>query len=140
MCVKVRTVLLEYWRVAKMQNAPPRQGGVTWPVTLLVQIQPLQPMFRWFSGITLLSYRRNSRSIRLRNSNRSHNSVRHGACSKTYAQSMGDAKLWVVLDFGSIAVPEKRDTFPGTLLYQVNLGVLYADVVQVAELPARGWR
>ena len=53
---------------------------------------------------------------------------------------MGDAKLWVVLDFGSIAVPEKRDTFPGTLLYQVNLGVLYADVVQVAELPARGWR
>ena len=123
-----------------MQNAPPRKGGVTWPVTLLVQIQPLQPMFRWFSGRTLLSYRRNSRSIRLRNSNRSHNSVRHGARSKTYAQSMGDAKLWVVLDFGSIAVPEKRDTFPGTLLYQVNLGVLYADVVQVAELPARGWR
>lgn len=68
MCVKVRTVFLEYWRVAKMQNAPPRKGGVTWPVTLLVQIQPLQPMFRWFSGRTLLSYRRNSRSIRLRNS------------------------------------------------------------------------
>ena len=45
--------------------------------------------------------------------------------------------FWI---FGSIAVPEKRDTFPGTLLYQVNLGVLYADVVQVAELPARGWR
>ena len=140
MCVKVRSVFLEYWRVVKMQNTPPRKGGVTWPVTLLVQIQPLQPMFRWFSGRTLLSYRRNSRSIRLRNSNRSHNSVRHGACSKTYAQSMGDAKLWVVLDFGSIAVPEKRDNFPGTLLYQVNLGVLYADVVQVAELPARGWR
>lgn len=31
-----------------MQNAPPRKGGVTWPVTLLVQIQPLQP--KWFAG------------------------------------------------------------------------------------------